>query len=90
MSEDDDRWVDATPPPRGPSAPPDVKFDPFATGLGVFAGVTIPIVVIGYTRAAGPNGAVIAIGVVVGLLAGIIAGIWVAHHDGRIWRGPRL
>jgi hypothetical protein len=56
----------------------------------VFAAVAIPIVVLGYTRSAGPNNTIILIGVAVGLLAGIIAGIWVAHRDGRVWRGPQL
>jgi hypothetical protein len=56
----------------------------------VFAAVAIPIVVIGYTRSAGPNGTLIAIGVIAGLLAGLIAGLWVAHRDGRVWRGPQL
>jgi hypothetical protein len=87
---DDDRWRSSEPPKRGPSAPQDVRFNPLATGIGVFTAVTIPIVVFGYTRAAGPNTTVIAIGVVVGLLAGLIAGLWVDHRDGRVWRGPRL
>ena len=78
------------PPPRGPSTPPDLRFDPLATGIGVFAAVAIPIVVVGYTRSAGPNDTIILIGVAVGLLAGIIAGIWVAHRNGRVWRGPQL
>ncbi len=56
----------------------------------MFAAVAIPIVVLGYTRSAGPNTTIILIGVAVGLLVGIIAGIWVAHRDGRVWRGPQL
>lgn len=56
----------------------------------MFAAVTIPIVVLGYTRAAGPNGTIIAIGVVAGLIVGLIAGLWVAHRGGRVWRGPQL
>jgi uncharacterized membrane protein (DUF106 family) len=56
----------------------------------VFAGVTIPIVVLGYTRASGPNTTIIVIGVIVGLIAGLIAGAWVDHRDGRVWRGPQL
>jgi hypothetical protein len=90
VNDDDDRWPDREPPARGPSAPPDLRFNPLATALGVFAGVTIPIVVIGYTRPAGSNGAIIAIGIAVGLLLGIIAGLWVAHRGGRVWRGPQL
>jgi hypothetical protein len=87
---DDDRSGRSEPPSRGPSSPPDLRFDPLATGIGVFAAVAIPIVVVGYTRSAGPNDAIILIGVAAGLLFGIIAGIWVAHRDGRVWRGPRL
>ncbi len=56
----------------------------------MFSAVTIPVVVFGYTRAAGPNTTVIAVGVIVGLLAGLIAGLWVDHRDGQVWRGPRL
>jgi hypothetical protein len=87
---DDDRWRSIEPPTSGPSAPHDLRFNPLATGIGVFFGVTVPIVVFGYTRAAGPNDAVIAIGVIIGLLAGLIAGLWVDHRDGQLWRGPRL
>ena len=71
----------------GPSAPQDLRFNPLATGIGVFTAVTIPVVVFGYTRAAGPNTTVIAIGVIVGLLAGLIAGLWVDHRDGRSGAG---
>ena len=52
--------------------------------------MAIPVVVIGYTRASGPNGTIIAIGVVAGLIVGLIAGLWVAHRGGRVWRGPQL
>ena len=44
-------------PTRGPSAPPDLRFDPLTTGIGVFAAVTIPIAVFGYTRPGGPQSA---------------------------------
>ncbi len=87
---DEDRSGRPEPPPRGPSTPPDLRFDPLATAIGVFAAVAIPIVVVGYTRSAGPNDTIIVIGVGAGLLAGIIAGIWVAARGGRVWRGPRL
>jgi hypothetical protein len=56
----------------------------------VFAGVTIPIVVIDEGLSAGPSTVVIVLGIVVGIVAGIAAGIWVAHRGGRVWRGPRL
>jgi hypothetical protein len=87
---DDDRWRRTEPPARGPSAPQDPRFHPLSTAVGVFAAVAIPIVVVGYTRPAGANGTIIALGVVAGLLAGILAGLWVAHRGGRVWRGPRL
>ena len=87
---DDDRWREPEPPPRGPSAPPDLRFNPLATGIAVFFGVAIPIVVVGYTRSAGPNTTIIVVGVIVGLIAGLIAGAWVSHRDGRVWRGPQL
>ncbi len=87
----DDEWRRSSEPPAtGPSAPQDLRFNPLATGIGVFAAVTIPVVVFGYTRAAGPNPTVIALGVIIGLLAGLIAGLWVDHRDGYVWRGPRL
>jgi hypothetical protein len=88
--DDEHRWHDRDAPERGPSAPPTLRFDPLATAIGVFAAVAIPIVVVGYTRPSGTNGAIIAIGIVVGLLAGVLAGIWVAHRGGRVWRGPQL
>jgi hypothetical protein len=56
----------------------------------VFTGIAIPFVVVGYTRAAGVNGTIIAIGIAVGLVAGVIAGSWVARRHGRIWKGPQL
>ena len=88
--DEDDRWPDRESPPRGPSAPPTLRFDPLATGLGVFAAVAIPIVVIGYTRPAGTNATIIVIGIAAGVIVGIIAGLWVAHRGGRVWRGPQL
>jgi hypothetical protein len=87
---DDDRWSRNEPPPSGPSAPPDLRFNPLATGIGVFFGVAIPIFVIGYTRASGVDTTIIALGVIIGLIAGLIAGVWVDHRDGRVWRGPQL
>ncbi len=87
---EDDRWRRTDPPVRGPSAPPDLRFNPLATGIGVFLGIAIPAVVIGYTRAAGPNGLIIAAGIVVGLLAGLMVGLWIDHRDGVVWRGPQL
>jgi hypothetical protein len=67
-----------------------MRFDPLSTGLGVWAGVAIPIVVVGYTRTAGPNTTIIVVGVLVGLVAGLLVGLWVAHRGGVIWRGPRV
>ena len=87
---DDDRWRSVEPPPRGPSAPQDLRFNPLATGIGVFTAVAVPIVVVGYTRAAGPNTTIIVVGVLIGIVAGVLAGLWVDHRDGRVWRGPRF
>jgi hypothetical protein len=87
---EDDRWSQAEPPESGPSAPPPTRFDPFATAIGVFAAVAIPVVVVGYTRSSGPDGTIIAIGIIVGLLVGFLAGLWVARRGGRVWRGPQL
>ncbi len=89
MNQDDDRWRRSDPPVSGPSAPPTLNFDPFATGLAVFAAVAVPIVVVGFTRAT-VSPAIIAAGIVAGLLAGVIAGLWVSARGGEIWRGPRL
>jgi hypothetical protein len=87
---DDDRWRRAEPPTRGPSAPPDLQFSALATGIGVFAAVAIPIVVVGYTRPAGSNLTIILIGIGIGLVAGLLVGLWVDHRHGRVWRGRRL
>jgi hypothetical protein len=87
---DEERWRAIEPPLRGPSAQPDLRFNPLATGIGVFAGIAIPIVVFGYTRPAGVDTAIIVIGVIVGLLAGFLVGLWVARRGGAVWRGPRL
>ena len=87
---DDERWRSTEPPPSGPSAPRTSRFNPLATGIGVFAAVAIPIVVVGYTRPAGSNGTIILVGIALGLLAGLIAGLWVSHRGGEVWRGPQL
>jgi hypothetical protein len=78
---------------RSPGTPPrtqDIHFSPAGTGFAVFTAIAIPVIVLGYTRPAGPNGAIIAIGIVLGLLAGLIAGLWVGSRGGRVWRGPQL
>ena len=87
---EDDRRSRSEPPPRGPSTPPDLHFDPLATGIAVFAGVTIPVVVFGYTRPSGVNTTIIVIGVIIGVIAGVLAGIWVNRRNGEVWRGPQL
>jgi hypothetical protein len=88
--EDHDQWPDREPSTRGPSAPPTLRFDPLATGLGVFAAVAIPVFVIGYTRPSGSDSTIIVIGIAAGVVLGIIAGMWVASRGGRVWRGPQL
>ncbi len=87
---EEDRWRGTKPPQRGPSAPNDIRFNPLATGIGVFVAIAIPVTVFGYTRASGVNTTIIAVGAVIGLLVGLIAGLWVAHRDGNVWRGPQL
>lgn len=67
-----------------------MRFDPLASAIGVFFAVAIPIVVVGYTRPAGANGLIIALGIIVGIVAGVLSGIWLAHRDGQVWRGPQL
>jgi hypothetical protein len=89
-SSEEPRRPDVSRPPGRPPGPEDIRIGPFAGGFGVFTAVAIPIVVYGYTRAAGPDDAIIGIGVVVGLLVGVIAGLWLARRDGRVWRGPQL
>lgn len=87
---DEDRWRRSEPSGQGPSTPTTLRFDPFATALGVFIAVAVPVVVVGYTRPDGSNGAIIAIGIIAGLLAGVLVGIWLAHRDGVVWRGRQL
>jgi hypothetical protein len=67
-----------------------MRFDPLASGIGVFFAIAIPVVVVGYTRPAGVNGVIIALGIIVGLIAGVLVTIWLVHRDGNVWRGPRL
>ncbi len=79
---------------RAPGTPPqrqqEIRFSPFAGGFAVFTAIAIPVIVFGYTRAAGPDDLIIGIGIIVGLLAGLIAGLWLARRGGRVWRGPQL
>jgi hypothetical protein len=67
-----------------------MRFDPFASALGVFFAIAIPVFVVGYTRPGGVNGVIIALGIIIGLVVGALAGIWLAHRDGNVWRGPQL
>jgi hypothetical protein len=67
-----------------------MRFDPLASAIGVFSAIAVPAVVVGYTRPGGVNGLIIALGILVGVLVGVLAGIWLARHDGQVWRGPRL
>ena len=87
---DDDPWQRSEPSGRGPSTPNTMRFDPLASAIGVFCAISIPVVVVGYTRPGGANGLIIALGIVIGLLAGALAGVWLAHRDGQVWRGPQL
>jgi uncharacterized membrane protein len=67
-----------------------MRFDPLASAIGVFFAISIPVVVVGYTRPAGASGLIIALGILAGLLASVLVGIWLVHRDGEVWRGPRL
>jgi len=67
-----------------------MRFDPLASGIGVFFAIAIPVVVVGYTRPAGVSGVIIALGIIVGLIAGVLVTIWLVHRDGNVWRGPQL
>lgn len=87
---DDDRWRENEPPPRGPSTPSDLRFNPVATAIGVFAAVAVPIIVFGYSRAGGGGGTYVVLAILIGVIVGVAAGLWVAHRDGYVWRGPRL
>ena len=87
---DEDRWRRSEPNGQGPSTPTTVRFDPFATALGVFFAIAVPVAVVGYTRTGGTNTAIIAIGIVAGLLASVLVGIWLAHRDGIVWRRRQL
>lgn len=87
---EEDRWRRREPRGQGPSTPPTLRFDPISTAIGVFFAVAIPIFVVGYTRPDGSSAVIIAIGIVAGLVAAVLVGIWLALHDGRVWRDPRL
>jgi hypothetical protein len=89
-SSDQPRRPDVSRGPGKPPGPQEITIGPVAGGFAVFTAVAIPIVVFGYTRAAGPDDVIIGIGVAVGLLAGLIAGLWLARRGGRVWRGPQL
>lgn len=89
MSEQDP-WRSSEPDDHGPSKPNTLRFDPFATALGVFFAIAIPVAVVGYTRPDGTNATIIAIGVVAGLAVGVMVGIWLSHRDGIVWRGRQL
>lgn len=87
---DDDRWRRSEQADRGPSTPDTLRFDPFATGLGVFFAVAIPIVVVGWTRPSGVSATIVAIGVLIGLVAALAVGLWLSERDGVVWRGRQL
>jgi uncharacterized membrane protein YfcA len=86
---DEDRWRRLERSGHAPSTPTDLNFNPLATGIGVFTAITIPVIVVGYTRSAGVNTTIIVLGIVAGALAGILVGIWVAHRKGQVWPGPK-
>jgi hypothetical protein len=85
-----ERRTDPARRPPSLSTPTSPHWNPFGTAVAVFTAVAIPIVVVGYTRDAGPSTVIIVLGVVIGLIAGLIAGLWVDSRGGQVWRGPRL
>jgi ABC-type Fe3+-siderophore transport system permease subunit len=87
---EDDRWRRTEPPRRGPSAPPDLRFDPFATALGVFLAIAIPFLVAAYSQSGTTSTVLVVAGIVIGLLVGILVGLWVADRDGEVWKGPHM
>ena len=90
MSDDDDRRRRIESTGHGPSTPSTLRFDPFATAIGIFSAISIPVVVVGYTRPGGPSTTIIVVGILVGVIAGLLVGLWVARRAGRVWRGPQL
>jgi hypothetical protein len=87
---EDDRWRRTEPPSRGPSAPPDLRFDPFATALGVFLAIAIPFCVAAYSQSGAVSTVLVLAGILIGLLVGVAVGLWVARRDGEVWKGPHL
>lgn len=79
MTVDPDRpWVG-----EEPSGRPDPTFEPWPAGLGVFTAVSIPIVLVGLTRAGGVNAGIVVLGILIGLIAGIAAGVAIERRGGR-------
>jgi NO-binding membrane sensor protein with MHYT domain len=87
---EEERWKPKERPTSRASEPPDLKFNPLATGIAIFTAIAIPLFVLGYTQRKGPNHLIIVAGVVAGLIAGIAAGVWVARRHGDVYRGPQL
>ncbi len=85
-----DRWRRTEPPRRGPSAPRDLRFDPFATALGVFLAIAIPFLVAAYSQSGLTSTLLVLAGIVIGLLVGVCVGLWVAERGGAIWKGPHM
>ncbi|MDQ6605137.1 MAG: hypothetical protein M3Z06_01145 [Actinomycetota bacterium] len=85
---EDDRWRRTEPPRRGPS--PDLRFDPFATALGVFLAIAIPFFVAAYSQSGGTSTLLVVAGIVIGLLVGVCVGLWLAGRGGEVWKGPHM
>jgi hypothetical protein len=73
-----------------PTGRPDLRFNPLATGVGVFTAVAAPVAAVGLSLSGRLHTVIAVGGVVLGLLVGLAAGIWVDRRDGRVWNGPQL
>lgn len=84
-----DRESPREPTPERPSDPRDLRFDPFATMLGVFFAIAIPSFVLAY-RSGSLDVLTVVVGVGLAVVIGVGAGMWVSARDGVVWRGPQL
>jgi hypothetical protein len=67
-----------------------MRFDPFATALGVFLAIVIPFLVAAYSQSGVTSTVLVVAGIAIGLLVGICVGLWVAERGGEVWKGPHM
>ncbi len=87
---EDDRWRRTEPPRRGPSAPADLRFDPFATALGVFLAIVIPFLVGAYSQSGTTSTVLVVAGILIGVLVAVCVGLWLVRRGGEVWKGPHM